>query len=213
MVLVHACLLALGMFATAEAAPVLVNGSLDGPVGPDTAATGWTIANSTPDIVNESGPFNKTDVPWTLSPDGGTFVRGNGHHSDPGQFSEAFEQEVSGFSVGESYTLEFFQTNLGFLDFDEWLNRDGHWGLFIDGNLVGQSTTISGPPTSDTPITWVSDGISFTATNATHTIRLQSFTDDESGIAYMGIDGLELIGTNVAIEERGMGDLKGAYLR
>jgi hypothetical protein len=29
----------------------------------------------------------------------------------------------------------------------------------------------------------------------------------------MGIDGLELIGTNVAIEERGMGDLKGAYLR
>ena len=190
--LMCACVFALAIFTKADAAPVLMNGSLDGTVGANTAATDWTIANATPDLVDENGPFNNTGVLWTLSPDGGTFARGNGHHSDPGQFSEAFEQTVSGFTIGESYALEFSQTNLGFYNdnFGDWFNRDGYWGLFVDDILVGQSTTIGGPTNFDDPIAWLSDSIAFTATSATQTIRLQAFTDDTSGIAYLGIDGL-----------------------
>jgi len=184
-----------GVFTIADAAvPVLTNGSLTGTPVADEVPAGWTIPNpptATPSTVNENGPFNFTDVPWTLSPDGGTFVRGNGHVDV--EFQDAFEQSVSGFTIGASYTLDFYQTNLGFRDqghnWDDWLERDGYWGLFVDGALVGQSTTIGGPATFDTPIVWSSDSISFTASGTTQTIRLQAFTA-EAEIAYLGIDGL-----------------------
>ena len=206
------CVFASGIFTVAEAAvPVLNNGSLTGPPLADVVPAGWTIPNpptATPSTVDENGPFNFTDVPWTLSPDGGTFVRGNGHVDV--EFQDAFEQEVSGFTIGTSYTLEFFQTNLGFRDlgpgdpprWDDWLERDGYWGLFVDGTLVGQSTTIGGPATHVTPIVWSSDDISFTATSTTQTLRLQAFTA-ESEIAYMGIDGFTLIlgGTPTPVPE------------
>jgi hypothetical protein len=184
------------VFTIADAAePVLTNGSLTGTPIANEVPPGWTIPipTASPSTVGENGPFNFTDVPWTLSPDGGTFVRGNGHVDV--EFQDAFEQSVSGFAPGESYTLEFFQTNLGFRDvgpsWDDWLVRDGYWGLFVNDTLVGQSTTISGPAKFDDPILWLSDGITFTASSATQTLRLQAFTA-ESEIAYLGIDGLTL---------------------
>jgi len=198
---VCACVFVSSVFTIADAAePVLTNGSLTGTPVADEVPPGWTIPNiptATPSTVDENGPFNFTDVPWTLSPDGGTFVRGNGHVDV--EFQDAFEQSVSGFTPGESYTLEFFQTNLGFRDlgpgdpprWDDWLERDGYWGLFVDSILVGQSTTISGPANFDDPILWLSDGITFTASSAAQTLRLQAFTA-ESEIAYLGIDGLTL---------------------
>jgi hypothetical protein len=192
--IVYAVVITIGMTSIAEAAPVLTNGSLTGSTGVDTTAPGWTISNATPDLVDATGPTNNTGVNWTLSPDGGTFQRGNGHHTDPESFSESFEQTVSGFINGSSYTLEFYQTNLGFYNarFEDWFNRDGHWGLYVDDVLVGQSTTIGGPTNFDDPIVWLADSITFTATGSIQTLRLEAFTDDASGIAYMGIDGLQL---------------------
>ena len=199
--LVYVSIFSIGIYAKADAAPVLLNGSLNGTVGENMAASDWSIANATPDIVDATGPFNNTGVNWTLSPDGGTFARGNGHHSDPASFSEAFEQTVSGFTNGASYTLEFSQTNLGFYNarFGDWFNRNGYWGLFVDDILVGQSTTIGGPTNFDDSIVWLSDSITFTATSVTQTIRLQAFTADLSGIAYIGIDGLQLVNTTVPV--------------
>jgi hypothetical protein len=197
---VCACVFVSSVFTIADAAePVLTNGSLTGTPVANEVPPGWTIPipTATPSTADENGPSNFTDVPWTLSPDGGTFVRGNGHVDV--EFQDAFEQSVSGFTPGESYTLEFFQTNLGFRElgpgdpprWDDWWERDGYWGLLVNGALVGQSTTISGPATHDTPIVWLSDSIVFTASAVIQTLRLQAFTA-ESEIAYLGIDGLTL---------------------
>jgi hypothetical protein len=193
---VCACVFVSSVFTIADAAePVLTNGSLTGTPVANEVPPGWTIPipTASPSTAGENGPFNFTDVPWTLSADGGTFVRGNGNVNV--EFQDAFEQSVSGFAPGESYTLEFFQTNLGFRDvghnWDDWLERDGYWGLFVNDTLVGQSTTISGPANFDDPILWLSDGITFTASSAAQTLRLQAFTA-ESEIAYLGIDGLTL---------------------
>ena len=111
---VCACMFfASGFFTIAEAA--VTNGSLTGTVGANTAAPGWTAFDAIPDLVDANGvngQFNFTGVPWTLSPDGGTFARVNGTVNPT--YREAFEQAVDGFTVGETYTLQFFQTNLGF---------------------------------------------------------------------------------------------------
>jgi len=192
---VFACLVALGIVGKSYAAPVLVNGSLTGTVGENMAATGWTIHNATPDIVDQNGPFNNTGVPWTLSPDGGTFARGNGT-VDP-LYQESFEQTVSDFITGASYTLEFYQTNLGFLAGGSvWRDQSGYWGLYVDNVLVGQSSIVSAPLDSSDEIQWVFDSIDFTATATTQTLRLMAFsTATESGglTGYIGIDGLDLI--------------------
>lgn len=189
-----ACLLLLGLLPRLDAAPVLVNGSLDGVVGANMAATGWTIANATPDIVDANGPFNNTGVPWVLSPDGGTFARGNGT-GDP-VFQEAFEQTVAGFAIGQTYALNFFQTNLGFIatSGNQWRDQPGFWSLFVDDVLVGASAVIAAPDGPDELIQWVADSILFTATGTTQTLRLEAFrTEPAELIAYMGIDGLELV--------------------
>jgi hypothetical protein len=85
-----------GFFTVADAAvPVLTNGSLTGTPVADEVPPGWTIRNfptATPSTVDENGPFNFTEVPWILSPDGGTFVRGNGHVDF--EFQDSFEQSV-----------------------------------------------------------------------------------------------------------------------
>jgi hypothetical protein len=185
------------LVAHAEAMPAFVNGSLTGTPGAEIAAPGWAIANGTPDVVDADGPFNNTGVPWTLSPDGGTFARGNGN-GDP-MFEESFEQSVSGFSPGMVYRVDLYQATLGFRvsGTGEWRNHPGYWAILVDGVRKGQSNGSNGPVTSTDPVVWVDESIEFLATQGTHTLEFRPFStaavvENSTQVGYMGIDGLEL---------------------
>ena len=200
LMMVCACAFTNAILINAIGAPVLVNGSLTGTAG-NTTATPWTITSGYPGIVDANGPANNTGVPWTLSPDGGTFARCVGSGVSGITKEDAFEQTLSGFTIGASYTLQFYLTNLGWFVGTEWRNHEGYWGLFVNNTLVGRSTVIDGPINPSTTIQWYSDSITFTATDTVQTLRLVAFTANpiiytgglDGKQAYMGIDGLRLL--------------------
>lgn len=192
-------LILFGSFSGAvQSAPLLFNGSLTGTTGSSSMAPDWQMIKEAPDLVNAKGPYNNTTLDWVLSPDGGTFVRANGTGESN---QEGLQQTISGFTAGATYQLNFYQTNLGFLTpGDEWRNQAGYWGLFVDGDLVSQSATVSGPNRATDAIEWSQQSLQFTATDSSLTLGLEAFTTQPRtstsaplSIAYLGIDGLELV--------------------
>lgn len=186
------CVLA-GVLATvsgASAGVVIDNGDMNGSIGTNTAPIGWMVAQATPDVVGASGPFNNTGVPWTESPNGGTFARMNG----VGNFqSEGISQNVSGFTAGETYELSFFATNLGFrtASTGSWSGFDGYFEFYADGNLVATSDALSKQDSATDPIEWTAQSVMFEATSSEFLLEIRAETvGGELQIAYMGIDGV-----------------------
>lgn len=178
--------------ASAASGQVIANGSLTGPTGTILVPPSWSIWQATPDTVDASGPLNFTGTPWTLSPDGGTFV-----HAVGGTFpnSEGFAQTVSGFTAGQTYQIDFFQTNLGAFDPASafWMGSDGMWQLVVDGAPTDLGTVISKQATESDPVVWSADSFTFTATAATHELAFLARSDFPGGPpSFMGIDGIRL---------------------
>ena len=98
----------------AAAGPVLVNGSLTGPIANAGLPPGWTVVSPSPDTMDENnnvgccGSFQATP---SASPDGGTWI---GFADDGGGFLEQFGQSVSGFDIGTSYDVSWYQANFGY---------------------------------------------------------------------------------------------------
>jgi len=177
-------------FADSANAQTILNGSLEGPVTVGNAPPNWFNWQKTPDTVDALGPFNNTGTPWTLSPDGGTFVRAGG--SDFAN-SEAFAQVVTGFTIGQSYTLNIFQTNLGFEHptSGAWIGEVGNWEFAIDGSVVDATSLLTKQALPTDATVWSADSLSFVATATTHELAFISRSVDPLGLAaYMGIDGL-----------------------
>jgi len=171
---------------------MITNGDLTGPVGAGLVPPGWFPWQKTPDTCDASGPFNYTGTPWAASPNGHTFVRAGG--SDFAN-SEAIGQNVTGFTAGATYDLEFFQTNLGFQHpvSGAWNGENGYWELYVDGVLAGSSTVLSKPATPSDSIVWSADAITFVAPAPSFEIALVSRTVTPGGLAaYMGIDGVDV---------------------
>jgi hypothetical protein len=183
--------LALSLAPCALAVPVIANGDLTGPVAISDVPPGWFTWQQTPDTADALGPFNNTPTPWTASPNGGTFVRAGGVSYAGG--SEAIGQHVAGFTPGVSYTIDFYQTNLGFKNtsLGTWIGSDGFWELMIDGVLAGASSPLTKPAAEADPIVWFADSITFVAPAASLEIALVS-RSGEVLAAYMGIDGVTI---------------------
>ncbi|MEO1128238.1 MAG: hypothetical protein AAFX05_00855 [Planctomycetota bacterium] len=166
------------------------NGDLTGPYTVGSAPPSWFNWQKTPDTCDATGPFNNTPTLWTLSPNGGTFVRAGGSDFPN---SEAFAQNVSGFSVGQPYEVTFHLTNLGFEHpvFGDWNGEDGYWQLVVDGAVVGDSITLAKQTNAADAIVWTTDSINFVATSPTLEI---AFVSRSTALlaAYMGIDGIRL---------------------
>ncbi|MEM9065744.1 MAG: hypothetical protein AAGB51_09680 [Planctomycetota bacterium] len=172
-------------------AQVLINGSLTGPPTVGSVPTGWSVWTNTPDTVDLPGPFNNTGTPWTASPDGGTFVRGGASTAT----SESFSQIVTGFSVGQTYQIDFFTTNLGFYSptSGAWIGADGYWDFHIDGAMYASSTVLSKPTASTDSIVWNTESFTFVAANAVLELGFAArLSGSGSVISYMGIDGIRL---------------------
>ncbi|MEM9065746.1 MAG: hypothetical protein AAGB51_09690 [Planctomycetota bacterium] len=177
-------------FAATAHGQAFVNGSMTGPMATSTAPAGWTSWSGTVDTADATGPFNYTGLPWMPSPDGGTFVR-----AGAGTTSEGLSQVVSGFTVGVAYQIDFFQTNLGFVNPSggAWTGDDGHFDLYIDGVAVASSTTISKPVLPDNSIVWTAESLTFVATSTTHDIGFLAVRVPTGSLAaYMGIDGVRV---------------------
>ena len=165
---------------TVIAAPILVNGSLEGPVANSTAPPGWTITSFSPDTMDENnnlgvsglGDFGATPSP---SPDGGTWV---------GLFSvgttvEKLAQTITGFAVGQSYEVSWYHSNFG----HAFSTNDVAIEVFLDGSSLGTG------PTIPLGTGWYSESLTFVASAATHTLE---FGSSGSLQAYNGIDGVRI---------------------
>lgn len=191
---------ALTMLSPTAQAQVIANPSLTGPVASGTAPIDWFAWQNTPDTVDAGGPFNNTGVPWTLSPDGGTFVRGGGSSLFPS--SEAIGQNITGFTIGDTYQVFFFQTNLGFEHppTGNWLGEDGYWELVVNGTPTDTSTVLTKPTVATDPIVWSTDTMTFVAPSTT--VELAFVSRSSAALAaYMGIDGIHFVPVSPSVPE------------
>lgn len=193
-----------GIFISAHAspAPELVNGSLSGTVSTETsigdAPPGWVVAHGTPEVAGDGSPTNNTGAPWLPSPDGGTFGKLNGT-VDP-VYREAIAQTIDGFTVGQTYELHYYRTNLGFYYalIDQWNATDGYLEFYLDDELLHSSPITQAPANFDDPIQWSAGSISFVATDTTHTLTIwgrstllePNSSASRTSTAYMAVDGI-----------------------
>jgi hypothetical protein len=179
--------LAMAVFAfgagQAFAVPVLINGSLTGPIANFGVPPGWSILAGSPDTMDEN---NNVGIPGLMdfgvppagpSPDGGTWV---GIGADVG-FIETFAQTVSGFTVGAQYALSWYSGNFGYSPLS-YTNPNAIEAL-VGGASIGAGTTLALGPN------WTLDSLVFTATATSLQIAFQLDTDAK---AYMSIDGISL---------------------
>jgi hypothetical protein len=100
-----------------QAAPIVANGSLTGPIANGGVPPSWTLLSGSPDTMDQN---NNVGVPGSTqfvvapsgpSPNGGTWVgigrEGNG-------FIERFGQSISGFTVGAQYIVSWYFGNFGY---------------------------------------------------------------------------------------------------
>jgi hypothetical protein len=173
-----------GLSTSSHAVPILSNGSLTGPIDNWGVPPGWVILAESPDTMDENnnvggsfGGFGATPSP---SPDGGTWV---GIADDPStNFFEIFGQDVSGFDVGTTYNVSWYQANFGYTPLG-YVNPDSI-GLFVDSVFVGAGSVAPLAPG------WTLETLQLTASATTHALSFG--LGGTAGRSYMSIDGISI---------------------
>jgi len=174
----------LGLASSAAAAPILLNGSLTGPIANNGVPAGWTILLGSPDTNdinnNVGGPTPFAALPIGPSPDGGTWV-GIGVDSTS-LFVESFGQTIGGFDVGSTYLLSWYAGNFGALTGPNYTNTSAI-EVLLDGSLIGSGALL--------PLgrLWFPESIMFVATSASHQLAFRLLNGPP---AYLSIDGIQL---------------------
>ncbi|MFT5676846.1 MAG: hypothetical protein ACI808_002795 [Paraglaciecola sp.] len=173
--------------STANAIPIITNGSLTGTLSNGGVPTGWSILSPSPDTMDENSnlgfPGNNTfQTTPSASPDGGTWI---GMASLP-NILESFGQLVTGFSIGLNYDLAWYHANFGH---DFGFNQANAIQVLIDGNVVGNGAVLA------IGTDWFNEMLSFTATSTSHQIEFRALNED---FAYQSIDGIRLTQQNIA---------------
>lgn len=190
------------------------NPDLEDPLAIWAAPTGW-------ELIPETDPIFNGATIWTTSADilgltgAGTVtsgIIGNPYSGlsfssglmfirpDNGQvYHEGIKQTVSGFDIGSSYTVNFFQSVVK--QFNA-LDGSGSWSVYVDNDLIGVSDpTVSGAAFNSTSFIWEQRSFTFTASSSDHTIKFLATDDDPdhfrsetnlNGALRMGIDSISL---------------------
>lgn len=188
-----------------------LNGDLNGSVNFVSVPTSWTQIPDTDPICQANTPPEATvDILDATGPNaiggvagnpfsGNTFCSGL-HSTDGGAFlwHEGLMQTVNGFTVGNSYTINFNQT---VVKQQNAIDESGSWRIYLDGLLIGTSAvSTSQLAFDDINLQWDCRSVTFNATAASHTIKfipwdddpnLLSSTVDITGGLRMGIDQIE----------------------
>jgi hypothetical protein len=208
-------LLALGGLPNAQAAVALplVNGSLEGTPGVAQVPPGWTqYQGNTTDTADANGPFGT----YNLSPDGGTFARSFSYQPDSQFFDqrEGIEQSVSGFAVGETYRVSFYQSSVNGINSNSGLPLEGapgFWTLEVDGVTAATSDLMAPPAGASLDNVWIQQELGFTATAETHLLGFLATVPDSAPVetrTFLAIDGISI----AAVPEPGAPVLGGLAL-
>lgn len=94
------------------------------------AADGWTISSASPDWMWGEGPEGLWNTPW-----GDYFTLGAANGIG---YREGVSQEISGFTVGASYTLTFSHANGLFYNGTayEGVGNPGGWEVLLNGSTL-----------------------------------------------------------------------------
>src|SRR5262249_32803049 len=144
---------------SAAGLPALVNGSLTGPVANGAVPAGWSIIAGSPDTMDLAHNVGVSGVlyyatPSGPSPDGGTWV-GFGRDISSAGFTEIFGQSVSGFQVGQSYSLSWYEGNFGAQTGSGYFATN-RIAVTLNGTLAGSGSLLG------LSSAWLSDGFVFT---------------------------------------------------
>jgi len=174
----------------ANAAPIVTNGSLTGPIANSGVPSGWSVTSGSPDTMTETSNvgipnrFNFFATPSGPSPDGGTWVS----LADTTIPFESFGQSISGFSIGAEYELSWYQGNFGITS----SSGPGGPGERSSANafeFLANSASIGVGSLLGTGSDWFNDSITFFATDETLFIDIKLANQVGS---YMAIDGITL---------------------
>lgn len=158
---------------------------------PCTHASGWSCTTS--DITGLSGPMSTHGISGKPH-SGNTFVCGLCDNC----FQEGIMQTISGFTVGCTYKINFYQANVK--QTINYLDTSGCWIVYADNTLIDTSAaSISHKNATNTNLDWEHRSIVFVANNTVHTIKFLPFDDDPynyhtgtpmNGSVRMGIDSI-----------------------
>lgn len=168
-----------------SAAPVLVNGSLTGPLAMNSMPSGWS-QYLTPDTMDETHNLGTDWLPFTAtpsaSPDGGTWA-GLVTALVPADYIESFSQTVGGFTIGASYTLRWYHANFGY-EYGFSYSSANAIEVLADGVSVGAGSVRA------VGSGWVEESISFVAADADIDLTFRPL--DTTVFSYQSIDGIRL---------------------
>lgn len=180
-----------GLCFAAHGAPLLLNGSLTGPIANAGVPTGWSVTTPSPDTMDATHNVGVNDGGTTFSatpsatPDGGTWVG----FAREGTFIESFGQTVSGFTVGAMYSMAWYHGNFGY--------NLGYTGtnaisLLINGVSVGDGGALA------LGSAWVNESVSFVASATS--LRFD-FQLRDTARSYHSIDGIRLTDVVTGVPE------------
>ncbi len=138
--------------------------------------------------INDPGASNGC-LSIQASPQGGNYVSGIGFYNSP--LGESFGTTVTGLTIGEDYTVTFYQANPGWLPPTN-LGRDAD-GYFtvIFGEQIIQTSVM--PFQGYNNSTWEEVNLTFTATSNVQNLRfVASATNTGRGESYVAIDDIEI---------------------
>ena len=165
-----------------------VNGDLEGDVEPfesnvlpdfwlavpftDPACVSPDWVGATPDLCNSIAPLPLSGFAG-YAQSGDHFL--SGLHVLPSAYHEGIMQEVSGFTVGAYYAVNFYQSPLVSFTAEDTI---GSWAVYRDFDEIGISEPSSTPfSLADLGMNWQYRSIIFEATAPTHTIKFLPQSD------------------------------------
>lgn len=160
-----------GLYPAMILGQVISNGQFEGAEGFEFAPPEWTIVTGTPDVltvqpgITDELVFEATGA--APSPQGGNCLLLAA--LPDGGYSEAIEQQVSGFIIGETYTISYWEAHLNPCTSSTCYDSTGEFVLNISGlepQTPGNELSVSGE--------WYPVCMEFVATSETLTIGFAS---------------------------------------
>lgn len=175
--------------AQAALVNLVSNGSMNGTPGTNTVPSGWNNINSVDinDLTHNVGILNYPFAinPASSSPDGGTWI---GLTREP-NYGEQIYQTVSGFIIGETYTISWYDANFGTVGEFQQSTYQGSNSvratLFADNSnalsFTGETRALGE--------NWYFNSFDFMPTRESYVLSFRLLTSNKS---YLSIDGVSI---------------------